>query len=238
LELSTVDYTLLGIVLAVAGIILGSYLLYIFFVLRRRREKGLYSIIFSSVVAHFAMWGIAEFYLVNGYWYVLGLSVAQTVDKIYWTLAWFGSVLPIAIGFISIILYFLAGYEETKETLKGYYLSMLNVEKIEKGLDAAKEIISDLAFTIAGTHQLFDNESKKKIFFKSILATIAGWGIGNLIQDRLCGLLGLLVVKPEFFLDFSNLYWTLGGDLTAGLTQWVFPILFFAVVSLIYIYKG
>lgn len=237
MNLSLIDYTLLGIILLVVGIILGSYSLFIFFLLRRRKEKALYGIIFSSITTHFAMWGVAEFYFMNEYWYFIGMSVVQTIDKVYWALAWFGCVIPIAIGFTAVILYFLVGYEETKETLKIHYLNLLDIGKVEHTLDTVKEIVSDVAFVIAGSHQLFDNESKKKIFFKSILATISGWGIGNIIQDRLSGLLSMFTLKPEYLPKFQELYWSFGGDLTAGLTQWILPILFITIISLIYIYK-
>lgn len=233
-----VDYVLLGIVLVLAGIILASYSLFISLVVRRRREKGLYSIIFSSVVTHFALWGISEFYLVNGYWYILGVSIAQTWDKIYWALAWAGTIIPIAVGFVSIILYFLAGYENAKDELISQYLNLLNIDPLEASYETAKNVLSSVAFTLAGANNLFDNESKKKIFFKSVLATLSGWGIGNIIQDRICGFLSLFVVKPEYFTKFSEAYWTLGGDLTAGLTHWILPILVFAIASLIYIYRG
>jgi len=234
------DYIILAMVIISVAVILGVYSAYIFFVLRRRREKSIYSIIFSSVAAHFSVWGVAEFYLLNYYNYFIGISYIQTVDKIYWIIAWFGSIIPIVVGFISIILVFLAGYNETKEELKEQYLKLLNTDVLsmmEKRLDLIKDIVSNVAFAVAGAHELFDKETKKKIFFKSILASVAGWCIGNILQDRICGLLTLFTLKPEYLTKFSELYWTLGGDLVAGLTQWILPLISIAIICLAYIYK-
>jgi len=221
-------------------LILGIYSVYIFFVLRRRKEKSIYSIIFSSVAAHFSVWGVAEFYLINYYNYIIGVSYVQTVDEIYWLTAWLGSIIPIVVGFISIILLFLAGYNETKEELKKQYIKLLDTNTLnvmEERLDIIKDIVSNVAFAIAGTHELFDNESKKKIFFKSILASVAGWSIGNVLQDRICGFLTHFTLKPEYLSVFSEMYWTFGGNLTTGLTQWVLPLISIAIVCLIYIYR-
>lgn len=233
-ELTPVDWWVLIIALLVLAVINGGYLGYMYFISRTREAHDIYSIIWSSIACHFANWGVAEFYLINGYWYMLGYSVAQTIGKAYWFMAWGLAVFPIFTMAVMLVFYFLEGYKQVKEGMKNIYLQILD-EKT-KTFDILEKYVAAVAHTILGTNRIFEDESKKKIFFKSVLSGGVGWGVGNILQDRICGLLCVAVAKPELKFDLWNIYVTFNGDVMGALTQWILPIVVFSTLALIYIY--
>lgn len=237
MEQSLSPYDWWAIILAVVFLVVinGSYLLYLYFTSRNRKVHDIYGIVFSSIACHFANWGVAEFYLINGYWYLLGYSLSQTVGMLYWTIAWFLAILPVFLMAVMLVFYFLEGYEDVKGGLKGIYGSILGDKA--KSMEVLEKYVALLAHIVLNANELFENESKRKIFFKTILSGISGWGVGNILQDRICGLLCLAVVKPEFRVDLWNLYLTFNGNPTGALIEWIIPILLFTFISYLYVKK-
>jgi len=213
----------IGIIIAVISLVLvnGLYLVAIYHIIKHPEEKDLYQIITMSFWGHFANWGISEWYIVNGYWYMLGISYFPSVNELYWFMAWVASVYPFAVGFTLIVFYFVSGIIDLKNELE------ICPKHSYPGISTSIELIEYINKKVS---------TIPKMLLFTILSIGTGMGLGNLTQDRICGALCLLSSKLEYRWFFWEMYTTFMFDPLKGIFLWVLPILIFAIVSTYLIY--
>ena len=175
-----------------------------------RRNITIYTIVSLSFIAHYAVWGVAEFYLINGFWYLLGWSPVYSVDIAYWFYAWQVALWPFAVLVLTLIWYFLSGFV-----------------KISKPWTITKMELQDLI-----TQHFKIKSGVLTMLVKTLLSIGIGLGIGNIIQDRLCGALHVFT-NPSFW----PMYSTFNFDPVGAVLKWIGPILIYTIIALWYVYR-
>ncbi|MEM1793114.1 MAG: hypothetical protein QXE92_02610 [Thermofilaceae archaeon] len=172
-----------------------------------REERDIYLAVYSSFLSHFAIWGAAEGYLLSGVFYLLGYGTANTIDIAYWTMAWCISVAPFAVLVLVLVYYFCYGFKQEAKTW---------IVDLIAGVPPAKVVEKIAGLTVGDTCG--------KLLLKTLLATIAGWTAGNIVQDRLSGIITVMFakteVKPLLWLAYSTFLF----DPVGALVKWILPI--------------
>ncbi|MBS7248051.1 MAG: hypothetical protein QXW47_02940 [Candidatus Jordarchaeales archaeon] len=206
------DYFALAVAVAVVVVILALYAFAMLHLTRTREEVDLYAVTTLSFLTWYAIWGVAEWYLIMGYWHLLGLSPAYTIDIGYWSIAWSISPLPFIV----------------MATLYAYYFTEGFKESVKDALDTHKDSLVDLITQL----KIITAPKTLRLLRNVILSAVAGMAMGNIAQDRICGAL-CCWINPSlwpFYVSFL-------GDAAGALLKWVIPAVIIAAASWFIILK-
>ena len=244
------DYYALAVALCIVLGVIGGFLGTLVFLSRRKSEKAIYIVVIMGFVCHFAVWGVAEWYLINGFWYVMNFSPVQTIDIAYWSMAWGLSIVPLAVMVLALTYFLLSGFVggvgAAKRIAEGLAKGDLAVEdgrlvsRVAGGVvlaplagreaeEAVERWVKEFVHVFFGWK--LKSKSALEVFTKVLLSVGSGWTIGNVIQDRVCGLLSCWVQPSLWWLYLSFM-----GDPVGALLKWILPIVVFNVFSFWYVF--
>lgn len=216
------DLYALTVCFAVLALVFCSYFYGLWRVARVREEKDIYLAVYSGFLCHFAVWGVAEGYLITGFWYLMGYSVANVVDVAYWFMAWCLALVPVAVTVVFLVYYFVYGFWRDVRRVASDFALAGGVKDVE----AASRVISGLTGDASGF----------RVLSRTVVSLLAGWGAGNVVQDRVSGALCVLFARWEYKLALWAAYSTFLGDPAGALLKWLLPVFLLNVFFCWYVF--